>query len=203
MEERKVWEALLKDLQRSYDAQCKKILSLKKTLAYLYKECLSEYRDLSLKEIYDRLDTDPTSNKVVSQNVEDLKMPDSKVCYDLLFKLAHPKDPKRRLWIDMEPQGIDPGKDVLYHRGFYYVCRLIDGQRNDPQGFTGDAYADMHKVISFWICLRHPRYKDNKLYRYYVEENRITGKGKTKRRGKDTMEVLILYPRRRYRYDFY
>ena len=88
MEERKVWEALLKDPQRSYDAQCKKILSLKKILAYLYKECLSEYRHLSLKEIYDRLDTDPTSNKVVSQNVEDLKMPDSKVCYDLLFKLA-------------------------------------------------------------------------------------------------------------------
>lgn len=97
MEERKVWEALLKDPQRSYDAQCKKILSLKKILAYLYKECLSEYRDLSLKEIYDRLDTDPTSNKMVSQNVEDLKIPDSKVCYDLLFKLAHPKDPKRRL----------------------------------------------------------------------------------------------------------
>ena len=137
MEERKAWEALLKDPQRSYDAQCKKILSLKKILAYLYKECLSEYRHLSLKEIYDRLDTDPTSNKVVSQNVEDLKMPDSKVCYDLLFKLAHPKDPKRRLWVDMESQGID------------------------------------------------------------------LGKGKTKRRGKDTMEVLILYPRRRYRYDFY
>ncbi|MGJ0776835.1 hypothetical protein ACR74O_07325 [Faecalicoccus pleomorphus] len=106
----------------------------KKILAYLYKECLSEYKGLSLKEIYDRLDTDPTSNKMVSQNVEDLKIPDSKVCYDLLFKLAHPKDPKRRLWIDMEPQGIDPGKDVLYHRGFYYVCRLIDGQRNDLQG---------------------------------------------------------------------
>ncbi|WP_022789823.1 hypothetical protein [Faecalicoccus pleomorphus] len=69
---------------------------------------------------------------MVSQNVEDLKIPDSKVCYDLLFKLAHPKDPKRRLWVDMEPQGID------------------------------------------------------------------LGKGKTKRRGKDTMEVLILYPRRRY-----
>ena len=88
MEERKVWEALLKDPQRSYDAQCKKILSLKKILAYLYKECLSEYRDLSLKEIYDRLDTDPTSNKMVSQNVEDLKIPDSKVCYDLLFKAS-------------------------------------------------------------------------------------------------------------------
>ncbi|MBM6766148.1 hypothetical protein H5996_09630, partial [Faecalicoccus pleomorphus] len=55
---------------------------------------------------------------MVSQNVEDLKIPDSKVCYDLLFKLAHPKDPKRRLWVDMEPQGIDPGKDALYHRGF-------------------------------------------------------------------------------------
>ena len=63
---------------------------------------------------------------MVSQNVEDLKIPDSKVCYDLLFKLAHLKDPKRRLWIDMEPQGIAPGKDALYHRGFYYVCRLID-----------------------------------------------------------------------------
>ena len=110
MEERKAWEALLKDPQRSYDAQCKKILSLKKILAYLYKECLSEYKGLSLKEIYDRLDTDPTSNKMVSQNVEDLKIPDSKVCYDLLFKFVHPKDPKRRLWIDMEPQGINPGK---------------------------------------------------------------------------------------------
>jgi len=31
MEERKVWEALLKDPQRSYDAQCKKILSLKRS----------------------------------------------------------------------------------------------------------------------------------------------------------------------------
>lgn len=51
MEERKVWEALLKDPQRSYDAQGKQILSLKKILAYLYKECLSEYRHLSLKEI--------------------------------------------------------------------------------------------------------------------------------------------------------
>lgn len=60
----------------------------KKILACLYKECLSEYKGLSLKEIYDRLDTDPTSNKMVSQNVEDLKIPDSKVCYDLLFKAS-------------------------------------------------------------------------------------------------------------------
>ena len=130
MEERKAWEALLKDPQRSYDAQCKKILSLKKILAYLYKECLSEYRHLSLKEIYDRLDTDPTSNKMVSQNVEDLKIPDSKVAMTCCLSLLIQRIPKE-------------GSGSIWNR------------------------------------------------RESIRE-------RTKQRGKDTMEVLILYPRRRY-----
>lgn len=196
MEERKNLKILLEDPKRSYDAQCKKILSFKKILAYLLKECLSEYRDLTLKEICDRLDEHNASYKMISQNVEDLKIPDSLVRYDLLFKVKHPRDKTRSIWIDMEPQGVDPGGDALYHRGFYYVCRLSGGQRNDPQGFIGDSYEDMQKTVSFWICLKHAKYKDNRMYRYYVEE-KITGKNESKQMPKDSMEILILYPRRR------
>ena len=194
MEERKTLEVLFNDSKRFYDAQCKKILSLKKVVAYLFKECLSEYKDFSLEEVYDLLDEDHMSCKMVSQNVEYLKIPDSLVRYDLLFELKHPKNDRRKVLIDMEPQGIDPGGDALYHRAFYYVCRLISGQRNDPKGFTGEAYEEMHKIISFWICLRHANYKDNQLYRYYVEE-KMKKKDRIKQTRKESMEILILYPR--------
>ena len=56
MEDKKELKEIMRETKRLYDEQCKKILSYKQILAYIFKECLEEYKDLSLEKIQELLD---------------------------------------------------------------------------------------------------------------------------------------------------
>ena len=194
MENKKELKDILQESKRLYDEQCKKILSYKQILAYIFKECLEEYRDLSLKEIQELLNEEQNHDRMISRNVEDQSIRGSMIRYDLLYKLRNPVNDKY-LWIDIEPQGTDPDTYDLFHRGLYYGARLLDRQRNDPEGFAGDDFDKIQKVVSLWICLRHTRYKDNVINGYRLEERNIQGHLKHAGSFYDLMEILLLYPR--------
>ena len=194
MEEKKELKEIMQESKRLYDEQCKKILSYKQILAYLFQSCLEEYKDLSLEEIQEFLDEGQSHDKMISKNVEDQSIRVSMIRYDLLYKLKNPQN-NNTMWIDIEPQGMDPGTYDLFHRGFYYATRMVARQRNNPEGFEEDDFDNIHKSISFWICLRHSRYKDNTINRYRIEEKNIVGHLKHAKEFYDLMEILLLYPR--------
>ena len=185
---------VMQEPKRLYDEQCKKILSYKQILAYLFQSCLEEYKDFSLEEIQNLLHKEQNHDKMISKNVEEQSIRGSMIRYDLLYKIKNPQN-NNYLWIDIEPQGMDPSGYDLFHRGFYYAARMVDRQRNNPEGFEEDDFDNIHKSISFWICLRHARYKDNTMNQYGVEEKNILGNLKHPKEFYDLMEIILLYPR--------
>ena len=91
MEDQKEWKEIRRETKRLYDEQCKKILSYKQILAYIFKECLEEYKDLSLEKIQELLDEGQSHDKMISKNVEDQSIRGSMIRYDLLYKLRNPQ----------------------------------------------------------------------------------------------------------------
>ena len=91
MEDQKEWKEIMRETKRLYDEQCKKILSYKQILAYIFKECLEEYKDLSLEKIQELLDEGQSHDKMISKNVEDQSIRGSMIRYDLLYKLRNPQ----------------------------------------------------------------------------------------------------------------
>ena len=61
MEDKKELKEIMQESKRLYDEQCKKILSYKQILAYLFQSCLEEYKDLSLEEIQELLEKETES----------------------------------------------------------------------------------------------------------------------------------------------
>ena len=91
MEDQKEWKEIMQEPKRLYDEQCKKILSYKQILAYIFKECLEKYKDLSLEKIQELLDEGQSHDKMISKNVEDQTIRGSMIRYDLLYKLRNPQ----------------------------------------------------------------------------------------------------------------
>ena len=89
MEDKKELKEIMREAKRLYDEQCKKILSYKQILAYIFKECLEEYKDLSLEKIQELLDEGQSHDKMISKNVEDQSIRGSMIRYDLLYKLRN------------------------------------------------------------------------------------------------------------------
>lgn len=198
MEDKKELKEIMRETKRLYDEQCKKILSYKQILAYIFKECLEEYKDLSLEKIQELLDEEQSHDKMISKNVENQSIRGSMIRYDLLYKIKNPQN-NNSMWIDIEPQGMDPGTYDLFHRDFYYATRMVARQRNDPEGFEEDDCDNIQKVITLWICLRHARYKNNTINTYRIEERNIVGHLKHAKEFYDLMEIILLCPRKRQR----
>ena len=91
MEDKKELKEIMREAKRLYDEQCKKILSYKQILAYIFKECLEEYKDLSLEKIQELLDEEQSHDKMIRKNVEDQSIRGSMIRYDLLYKLRNPQ----------------------------------------------------------------------------------------------------------------
>ena len=61
MEDKKELKEIMQEPKRLYGEQCKKILSYKQILSYLFQSCLEEYKDLSLEEIQELLEKETES----------------------------------------------------------------------------------------------------------------------------------------------
>ena len=194
MEDKKELKEIMQESKRLYDEQCKKILSYKQILSYLFQSCLEEYKDLSLEEIQDLLDEGQSLDKMISKNVEDQSIRGSMIRYDLLYKLKNPQN-SNSMWIDIEPQGMDPGTYDLFHRAFYYGARMVGRPRNDPEGFREDDFDNIQKIITLWICLQHAKYKNDTINKYVLEEKCILGQLKHSKDFYDLIEIQVMYPR--------
>jgi hypothetical protein len=188
----------------SYDESCKSLLSHKKILAYIMKECVEEFKGLELNYIAQNcIENDPEVStkavhrntklpeKIVGDNTEDKTIDEGTVFYDIRFVATVPKTGESiRLIINLEAQkSYYPGY-ALVRRGLYYCSRLISSQYETE--FTESNYNDIKKVYSIWICTDTPKYTQNTITKYKITEENIIGNVKEQVKDYDLLNVIIV-----------
>ncbi len=168
-----------------YDAACKELLSQKVILAWIMKECMTEYKNCSVDEIMrDYIESDPQVSKIAVDgersewlplirggSMEDASVSEGRVTYDIRFTGIVPAT-GRRLWIDVEPQNdFWPGYSLL-KRGTYYLARMMSSQRG--REFVGSDYDKLKKAYTVWICMNPPKKWRHRI-KYYEVRDRDNG----------------------------
>ena len=149
-----------------YDEACKRLLANKVILAWIMKSCLEEYREIDVNEIAENY-------------------------FDIRFHALIPDtEEKVRLFINVEAQNdFYPGYPIM-KRGIYYCSRLISSQYGVE--FTNAHYERIKKVSSIWICLNPPKYRENTINRYTIQEEHLIGDVSEKKENYDLMTAVII-----------
>jgi len=141
-----------------YDVNCKKLLSHREILAWILKECLSEYKDYDIDTIMSCIGKDISVSKepvhqferIIGENTDDSNEGGNTVKYDIKFTAITPDKEPIQLIINVESQNeYSPGYP-LTKRCIYYACRLISAEQGTI--FIGDDYGSIEKVYTIWIC---------------------------------------------------
>ncbi len=192
------------DSSAQYDAACKRVLSEKRILACIMKNCLEEYRDCTPQEIAERyIEGTPQvgkesvypdeSPRIHGMGNEDVTLQEGIVVYDVRFTALAPSTGDLiRLIINVEAQNqFYPGYPLV-KRGLFYCSRLMSAQYGTK--FTQGHYEKIKKVYSIWICSNPPQNRKNSIFRYRVAEDILAGdtKVREKKENYDLLTVLLL-----------
>lgn len=175
--------------KESDDQSAKSFFHRKDFLANVLKGTVSEYADLSIREIMDCIegDTIQTGTALVSEDAADTirgentqltTIGEAPVTYDILFRSLIPQlkeSIKVNLHIDLEIQQEYSVSYPLERRGIYYAARKISAQL--PKiGKNGEGYKHLEKVYSIWICLDDiPKYLQNTISYYKISNYKNEG----------------------------
>lgn len=191
----------------AYDAACKKLLANKVILAWIMKSCLEEYRDFAVDEIAEKyIEGEPQIAKAaVNQDeevgtdgeqikgakTEDSTMKEGTVTYDIRFYALAPRSGEMvSLIINVEAQNdFYPGYPII-KRGLYYCSRMISSQYGVE--FADTHYDRIKKVYSIWICSNPPKYRENTITRYVVQEENIIGDISEKKENYDLLTTIMI-----------
>jgi hypothetical protein len=183
-----------------YDAACKRILSEKSILAWIMRECLTEYKGCTIDEVIQCIEGEPEiSTEMVSpdalaikgMNTEDISESEGVIYYDIKFTAVVPHTHEKiRLIINIEAQNnFYPGYPLI-KRAIYYCCRLISSQKGTE--FTGDDYGKIKKVYSIWICMNPPKYKTNTITKYQITKENMVGELAEAKENYDLLSVIMI-----------
>lgn len=176
------------------DGNVKNILAYKPLLARIFKEIMTECRNMSYDEIELCIEGEVTIGKtyvdpgisnvgtlINGQRNEDYDNDEGLIRYDIRTYLKIPQQNNAefiKVLIDLEAQNEDkPGYDIPL-RGLFYCCRMISSQlgvefttdRNDPV-----KYGNIKKVYSIWICTETAQKRANSIERYEIKKDFILG----------------------------
>ena len=184
-------ELEIADNKAKYDAQVKKILADKNILAWILKHCAKEFMDLEIEEIKQCIEGEPkistvpvypgrTFDKMTGLSTEDSVPNEGSVTYDIRFFVMLPQEGGKeekteyiKLFINVEAQKeYYPGYDLVT-RCMFYLARQISAQLDTE--FTPDNYDNMKKVYSIWICMDTPKYAENTITKYEMQQVPIVG----------------------------
>lgn len=181
----------------AYDAACKRLLANKIILAWLMKSCLEEYQDFDVEEIADKyIEGEPQITKIAvnpdeaadcsgeqikGDKTEDSTINEGTITYDIRFGAIVPRiEESIKLIINVESQNdFYPGYPLI-KRGIYYGSRMISSQYGVE--FTDSHYEKIRKIYSIWICANPPKYRENTVSRYFIEEKILLGRLKKRRK---------------------
>lgn len=200
--------------EAQYDTCAKNLLSNRMVLAWILKECVPEFKNISIVTIAkDCIDGEPQVSKVAvdqdeldkdeieyieemsdkrieGKNTEDNSKKEGKVFYDIKFSAVAPDSKKPvQMFINIEAQKDDKTPYPLIKRGIYYVSRMISAQKNTV--FIKRHYEKIRKVYSIWIQL-NVDYHKNTITKYSIAEDQIVGDYKEKESNYDLLTVLML-----------
>lgn len=186
-----------------YDAACKRLLANKVILAWIMKSCLEEFRDFAVDEIADHYIegspqiaqtavnpdevTDSQGEQIEGSKTEDSTIKEGTITYDIRFYAVVPRTAETiKLILNVEAQSdFYPGYPII-KRGLYYCSRMISSQYGVE--FTNGHYEKIRKAISIWICADPPKYRENTITRYAVQEENVVGDIAEKRENYDLIK---------------
>jgi len=188
--------------KQKYDAACKRTLSEKIFLAYILKECVAEYKDVSIEDIVEKYLTGepvisqvpvhPGTSKVHAASNEDVSEADATVTYDIRFYAIAPKSGELiQLIINVEAQGEYYTGYPLLKRVIYYCSRQISAQYGVD--FENAHYEKIIKVYSIWICLNPPGYLRNCITKYRITEEPMVGSARVNPDYYDLITGVMVY----------
>lgn len=94
------------------------------------------------------------------------------------------------LIINVEAQNnFYPGYPVI-KRGIYYCSRMVSSQYGIE--FENAHYEKIKKVYSIWVCADPPRYRENTINRYFIQEEQLVGKAAEKRENYDLLVAVMI-----------
>ena len=190
-----------------YDAACKRLLANKVILAWIMKSCLEEFRDFAVDEIADHYIegspqiaqtavnpdevTDSQGEQIEGSKTEDSTIKEGTITYDIRFYAVVPRTAETiKLILNVEAQSdFYPGYPII-KRGLYYCSRMISSQYGVE--FTNGHYEKIRKAISIWICADPPKYRENTIIRYAVQEENVVGDIAEKRENYDLITAVIV-----------
>lgn len=191
----------------AYDTACKRLLANKIILAWIMKSCLEEYRDFGVDEIADHyIEGEPLiagmavnpdeeacrdGEQIKGARTEDSTIKEGTVTYDIRFYAAVPRSGELlSLIINVEAQNnFYPGYPVI-KRGIYYCSRMVSSQYGIE--FENAHYEKIKKVYSIWVCADPPRYRENTINRYFIQEEQLVGKAAEKRENYDLLVAVMI-----------
>ena len=171
------------------------------------KGCLEEFQDFTVDEIAEKyiegspqiaqiavnLDegTDSKGEQIEGGKTEDSTMKEGTITYDIRFYALLPRSAETiKLILNVEAQNnFYPGYPII-KRGLYYCSRMISSQYGVE--FTDGHYEKIRKAISIWICTDPPKYRENTITRYAVQEENIVGNTTEKRENYDLITAVIV-----------
>ena len=188
------------------DASCKRLLSEKNILAWIMKSCLEEYRDFDVEEICEKyIEGEPQITKtavypdeeagggeqIKGEKTEDNTIREGTITYDIRFYAIVPGTEENiKLILNVEAQNeFYPGYPLI-KRGIYYCSRMVSSQYGVE--FVDSHYERIRKVYSIWICASPPKYRENTIARYFIQEENLVGKVTEKKENYDLLTVVMI-----------
>ena len=122
---------------------------------------------------------------------EDVSRIEGSIFYDIRFLASVPEENRtKRLMIDVEAQNkFYPGYPLIM-RAMYYSSRMISSQYGTE--FEKSHYEKIRKVCSVWVCLHPPKYRENTITRYQMQEEHVYGTVTEYRQHYDLMTVVMI-----------
>ena len=135
--------------------------------------------------------TDSQGEQIEGSKTEDSTIKEGTVTYDIRFYAVVPRTAETiKLILNVEAQSdFYPGYPII-KRGLYYCSRMISSQYGVE--FTNGHYEKIRKAISIWICADPPKYRENTITRYAVQEENVVGDIVEKRENYDLITAVIV-----------
>lgn len=195
------------DNKAAYDAACKRLLANKVILAWIMKSCMEEYKDFEVDEIAKKYieaipqitkvavnldeEVEQHSEQIKGAKTEDSTIKEGTITYDIRFYALVPQSEELvSLIINVEAQNnFYPGYPIV-KRGIYYCSRMISSQYGVE--FTDAHYERIKKVYSIWICANPPKYRENTIARYVIQEENLVGDIAERKENYDLFTVVMI-----------
>lgn len=192
------------------DQAVKNVLAYKPLLARIFKEVVSECREMEAKEIEACIEGDVLVSRVYVDNgltnageridglsTETYINEEGLDKFDLRTYLRIPGKQAAecvKLLVNVEAQNEDkPGYDIPL-RALFYCCRMISAQQGVEFGTDADdpvKYGNIKKVYSIWICTETAQKRANSIEKYAIDRSLLVGNNTDEPRY-DIMNAIII-----------